>query len=428
MAFDPEKYGKFRDGIDEFVESVPGVEGNAHQVIDDVIDPFLDEYDDLLSGSRPPRLYVFGRTGAGKSSLINALANKHIASVGAVEPETVESNLYTVSFPERHSDWEIVDSRGLFESVTPDGDLPADTIEFMKEDIEEYRPDILLHVMTPDQVRAGEDDFKRLNELRAELGDTLPPIVYVLNKVDTHMSAGGDWPPEKNPELSKSIQRNLEFVSDVVSDVIVENDFDVQPFDQENAIEGYQFDSEKFVGVVPVYLKDDPYWNIDTLSWLIGDFLPEDARLQFFQAQERASIMRNIAKDVTKTSASSAATIGAAPTSYADIIPITALQYAQVALIARLSCREQDMKAVTEYISSMGVVSGAAIALREVARGLIQFAPGAGQAISGGVAGAGTYAIGKSAEKYFFDDLVEEPDDYLDEGEMLYAEEESNNN
>lgn len=58
----------------------------------------------------------------------------------------------------------------------------------MKEDLQKYRPDILLHVMTPDQVRAGEDDFEAVNQLRNELGDLFPPIVYCLNKVDTHVS------------------------------------------------------------------------------------------------------------------------------------------------------------------------------------------------------------------------------------------------
>ncbi len=89
--------------------------------------------------------------------MINALANKDedVADVGVVEPTTVESKLHKVDFPDRYANWEVVDSRGLFESVSPDGDVPADTIKFMKEDLETYRPDILLDVVTPDHVRAG---------------------------------------------------------------------------------------------------------------------------------------------------------------------------------------------------------------------------------------------------------------------------------
>jgi len=419
MAIDPEKYGKFRDNMNNFVESVPGGGGKTKKIVENHIDPLLNEYDDILRGKRPPRLYIFGRAGAGKSSLINALANQDVASVGSVEPETIESRLYNISFPEKYSDWEVVDSRGLFESTTPDGELPENTIKFMQEDIREYRPDVLLHVMTPDQVRAGKDDFDVVDNLENKL-ENVPPILTVLNKVDTHMSPGGDWPPENNAALSGDIQRNLEFVSKVISDVVLEDNFDVTPFDEVNPVRGHQFNSKKFIGVIPVYAKEEPYWNMDTLSLLIGEYLPDDARLQFFQAQERAGIMRDLASDITRSSAKAAAAIGAAPTSYSDIIPITAIQYVQIALIGGFSCRELEKKTVLEFLSSAGLISGTAFALREVARGLVQFMPVAGQVVSGSIAGGGTYAMGKAAERYFFDGVVEEPDTFIDEGKELF--------
>ena len=80
MAIDPERYGKFRDSIDEFVEEVPGVGDQAEKVVKDHIEPVLDEYDDILRGERPPRLYIFGRSGAGKSSLINSALNVEVGA------------------------------------------------------------------------------------------------------------------------------------------------------------------------------------------------------------------------------------------------------------------------------------------------------------------------------------------------------------
>jgi uncharacterized protein (DUF697 family)/predicted GTPase len=429
MAIDPEKYGDFRDSLDDFVEKVIEEqdldEGSydstdiGQEIIDDHVASVLDEYDDLLRGNRPPRLYILGSAGVGKSSLINSLANKQVASISHSSPETPKSKKYDISFPDRYSNWEVIDSRGLLEIKAPDGSSSKDVISMMRKDIEKYKPDVLLHVTTPDQLRSGTEEFGAIKDT-INSSENAPPILTILNKVDTHLSPGGNWPPETNPELSNKIKTNLDFTSEVIADVVLEKEFNKEPFDKDDPAKGYQFDSKDYIGVVPVHAKEEPYWNIDTLSFLIGDYLPDDSRLQFFQAQERSNIMRGVASDLTKSSSKAAFGIGVAPLPYADIIPLTVLQYTQIALIAGLSCREVKLKTVTEFIGSLGVISGSAIALRKAARGLIQFIPIGGQIASGTIAGAGTYAMGKSAEKYFFDGVVEEPDSFMDEGKEIF--------
>ena len=191
MAVDPEKFEKFERQVNDVIEQAPLETSTIEFIKERVIDATFDELRELINESRPPRLYVFGRSGAGKSSLINALANKEIAEVGNIEPTTVESEVYNITFPERNASWEVIDSRGLFESVTPQGEVPGDTVRFMEEDLEQYQPDILIHVITPDQVRAGKKDFQTVRYLRGELND-FPPVVYCLNKVDSHMSPKDD--------------------------------------------------------------------------------------------------------------------------------------------------------------------------------------------------------------------------------------------
>jgi len=77
-------------------------------------------------------------------------------------------------------------------------------------------------------------------------------------------------------------------------------------------------------------------------------------------------------------------------------------------LIASLSGRDISLDTAKEFIFSISGVAGAGFVFRVVAQQASKFLngvwPGAGSAVSSGIAALGTSAIGKAAIAYYIDD------------------------
>ena len=110
-----------------------------------------------------------------------------------------------------------------------------------------------------------------------------------------------------------------------------------------------------------------------------------------------------VTKKIVATCTAACTTVGVEPIPLADFPILTGLQVAMVGCIMHVSGREISRKAIAEFLSALGMNIGAGLVFREGARAASKLLPGFGSAISGAIAGGGTYTLGCAATAYFIE-------------------------
>jgi len=132
--------------------------------------------------------------------------------------------------------------------------------------------------------------------------------------------------------------------------------------------------------------------------------LPGPARLSFARLTGAKKAQALIARSLLKSFTAVCGVIGVQPIPLADMPVLVALQTLMVGLIIHTTGRKAGIRLVAEFLGALGINIGAGYLFREGARALLRVVPFWGNAVSGVVAGAGTYAIGRAAIAYFIED------------------------
>lgn len=133
------------------------------------------------------------------------------------------------------------------------------------------------------------------------------------------------------------------------------------------------------------------------------DYLPEDAQLELARFLSARGAQARLAGTVLKSFGAMAGVIGVQPIPLADFPVLLGLQMFMVSLIIYVSGREFSPRLAGEFAASLGLGFGAGLVFREAARAAVKILPVWGHMISGGVAGAGTYALGRAAIAYYIE-------------------------
>jgi uncharacterized protein (DUF697 family) len=143
--------------------------------------------------------------------------------------------------------------------------------------------------------------------------------------------------------------------------------------------------------------------EINRLVELLGAELPSEAQLEMARLSGNRVLQTRIAQVISRSASVVSGALGAQPIPLADFPLLTALQAGMVAAIMHISGREMSVRLGAEFIAAIGANFGVAVALREGVRAAVKLIPMWGNAISGAVAAAGTYAIGRGAQAYFIE-------------------------
>lgn len=132
--------------------------------------------------------------------------------------------------------------------------------------------------------------------------------------------------------------------------------------------------------------------------------LPDSARLEFARLAGAKKAQAEIAGSLLKSFTAVCGVIGLQPIPLADMPILTALQTLMVSLIIHTAGKTASPRLVAEFLAALGLSIGAGMLFRESARAIVKIVPIWGNAVSGFVAGVGTYAIGRAAISYFIED------------------------
>ena len=368
-----------------------------------------DEITSIMEGikeRRPPRLVIMGRTGVGKSSLINAIFGAYLAETSAIEVGTKDSQVFQYKKNDEVI-FEIIDTRGIKENLNA---LSSTAEEDLKNVIEEFEPDAFLLLTNGADRSTLREDAVYLKEIYSSLDITVP-LVTVITRIDDIEPARIKEPTRYTQKKKDNIAIKEQQVSQVLEEVGLSDTFivPVSSYIEWNHEDPESLSPEERAELV---IEFDGRYNIDKLVNFLEENIDFRAAVYLMLNNKLDIAIEKIANKFVKVFSTASAGVAITPIPASDIVVLVPIQIVEVILIAYLSGQKIDSKMAREFILSLGGVALFGLGLRFVAQQGAKFLniliPGSGSAISSTIAYSGTYAVGKAAIAYYIDGKTKE--------------------
>lgn len=408
-------YTKVGDLLDNLPDAIPE---KARQKIRDTIlgDEELKNLMDGVDSHRPPRIFLIGRTGVGKSSLINALCGAYVAPVSDTRSCTETAQTYQCKDGERTL-MEILDTRGIAESDNLNAEISAE--DMLINQVKEFSPDVAIFMLNcthRDDVDSDVNFLKKLSESCAQAYNMRLPIVAVVNKCDEMAPSRLKNPNEYTESKTKKIAEQVKHYKEIIvkNNLKIDDIIAVSSLIDWMTADGTEIDADSIESLPVSDIEnlqiafDGRYHIEELLNILEKAILDFSARMGLRMALKLQEVVRRIANQLNKSFSAMSATVALSPIPISDIYILLLLQGILVCLIASLSGRDISLDTAKEFVLSMGGIAGAGYGFRLLAQQaskiLNVFWAGSGSAVSASIAALGTSAIGKAAIAYYIDD------------------------
>lgn len=321
---------------------------------------------DKIKNLKTLNIIVAGKTGVGKSTLINAVFREKLAETGMGKPVTHHMRKLTKS----GVPLAIYDTRGFELGKETQAEVKNEIVETINKGIAAHDINEAIHCIwyciNTASNRVEHEEIEWLRELSKDNQITKVPIIIILTQ---------SFSKKKANELRKIlIEENLDVVQIVP---ILAEDYDI---DDEYTAKSY---------------------GLDVLIHIMGQTLPEELmdtlqNIQIASLEEKKRHAQATIAAATLTAAGE----GALPIPWSDCVILVPIQVGMIASITVIFGFDVSKSLLTSFISSTIGSGGATVLGKTVVSNLLKMIPGAGSvaggAISSATAGLITAALGEA--------------------------------
>lgn len=322
---------------------------------DEIAQKCIDAINERLRNLRKLNIIVVGKSGVGKSTLINSLFRGNFAETGLGRPVTDEIR----KIEKKDYPMAIYDTPGFELSKGQQTKVKDEIIElinkgFLSKDINDAIHCIWYCINVGGNRTFDETEIQWLKELTERNKTMQVPIIVVLTQ---------SCPKKKAQEMKSLVEKeNLDIVKVVP---VLAQDMD---FDEEYVAKAY---------------------GLDTLIDIMSESLPDELQ-DTLQNLQKVSLeaKKKYSQAAVATAVAAAFGEGFAPIPFSDAAILIPTQVAMIASITTIFGMEVNKSLITGFVSSTIGTAGTTVLGKTIVSNLFKLIPGVGTGVGGAISAA----------------------------------------